>query len=306
MDTIIRLKDRKIPNGMKSVWKNEEKSFSPWIVNHLQEISDLINIPLGNIVETEKRVGPYEADIVFNTKDIDDEDELVVIENQFGKSNHDHLGKSLTYMTNLDAKILIWIGDSFSEEHKNAIVSLNRMTDTEYRFYAIAVNVYNINNIFCYDFEVVVEPDYERKNRDAVTDKVRSEKEFFALDYWKKFVSQIHNEEIESRFRIIRSGRPFSYISFSKHSFSIGIGYSIRGNYSYVSLITRNTDKYNSLYSLVKENFSEKEFIEKKGKRNSEVLSIEWKKNYSESPYENLDWQICCLSKVFNVVKQFL
>lgn len=291
---------------MKSVWGNEEKCFSPWIVNHLQEISDLISIPFGNVVETEKRIGPYEADIVVNTKGVDDEDELVVIENQFGKSNHDHLGKSLTYMTNLDAKLLIWIGDSFSEEHKNAIASLNRMTDTEYRFYAIAVKVYKINNIFCYDFEVVVEPDYEKKNIDTVIDIVRSEKETSALEYWKKFVSQIHNEEIESRFRIIRSGRPFSYISFSKHSFSIGIGYSIRGNYSYVSLITRNTDNYNNLYSLVKENFSEKEFVEKKGKRNSEVLSIEWKKIFSESPNENLDWQICYLSKVFNVAKKYL
>ena len=277
MDTIKRLKDCQISNGMKSVWKNEEKCFSPWIVNHLQEILDLINIPFGNIVETEKRIGPYEADIVVNTKSIDDEDELVVIENQFGKSNHDHLGKSLTYMTNLDAKILIWIGDSFSEEHKNAIASLNRMTDTEYRFYAIAVNVYNINNIFCYDFEVVVEPDYERKNRDAITDKVRSEKEFFALDYWKKFVSQIHNEEIETRFRIIRSGRPFSYISFSKQSFSIGIGYSVKGNFSFVNLITRNKSTYNDLYSLVKEKMSETNFKERNGEKNSEVLYIEWK-----------------------------
>ena len=265
---------------------------------------DLINIPLGNIVETEKRVGPYEADIVFNTKDIDDEDELVVIENQFGKSNHDHLGKSLTYMTNLDAKILIWIGDSFSEEHKNAIVSLNRMTDTEYRFYAIAVNVYNINNIFCYDFEVVVEPDYERKNRDAVTDKVRSEKEFFALDYWRKFVSQIHNEEIETRFRIIRSGRPFSYISFSKQSFSIGIGYSVKGNFSFVNLITRNKSTYNDLYSLVKEKMSGTNFKERNGEKNSEVLYIEWKELFSVSPYDNLEWQICCLTRVYDVVKK--
>lgn len=108
-------------------------------------------------------------------------------------------------------------------------------------------------------------------------------------------------DEIKSRFRVISSGRPFSYISFSKQSFSIGIGFSVRGKYSYVSLITRDNDTYKRLNNLMKEKVPG--FVEKMGKKNNEVLSLEWKKDFSESPYTNLDWQICCLSKVYEVVK---
>ena len=295
------LKDCIIPNGIKSVMKDEEKCFSPWVVEHLQEISDVINVPFGNVIETEKRVGRYEADIVVNTKGIDDEDDLVIIENQFGKSNHDHLGKSLTYMTNLNAKILIWISDSFSDEHKNAIASLNKMTDTEYSFYAISVKVYIINDSYFYDFDVLVEPDYERKSEN-LKDKVRSASEANSLQYWNSFLNQITDDEIKSRFRIIRSGRPFSYISFAKQSFSIGIGYSVKGKYSYVSLITRNENTYNNLCSLVKEKMPETDFKERIGDKNNEVLYIEWKKVFSNTPHDNLDWQIGCLSKIYNCV----
>lgn len=124
---------------MKEVWEDEERKLSPWIKEHLQELSELIGVPFGNNVETERRVGRYEADIVVSTEGSEEETDLIVIENQFGKSDHCHLGKSLAYMTNLGAKTLIWISDSFTDEHKNAFDSLNRMTNTEYSFYAITL-----------------------------------------------------------------------------------------------------------------------------------------------------------------------
>ena len=44
----------------------------------------------------------------------------VVIENQFGPSNHDHLGKIITYRTAFNAKIAIWIVEEARKEHIDA------------------------------------------------------------------------------------------------------------------------------------------------------------------------------------------
>ena len=89
--------------SITQLWRMEEKDFSPWLASHLSVISELTNTIL-RPERLEQRVGKYEADIVAK-------DALsgvqVVIENQFGKSDHDHLGKSITYMSNIGAKIQI-------------------------------------------------------------------------------------------------------------------------------------------------------------------------------------------------------
>ena len=36
----------------------------------------------------------------------------VLIENQFGQMNHDHLGKIITYASGLDASVVVWLVES--------------------------------------------------------------------------------------------------------------------------------------------------------------------------------------------------
>lgn len=75
------------------MWPNEEYDFTPWLADNLQELGDVIGYDL-ECEDIEKPVGPYSADIV--AKDKNDE-KRIVIENQYGKTNHDHLGKCITY-----------------------------------------------------------------------------------------------------------------------------------------------------------------------------------------------------------------
>lgn len=103
--------------GIKEVWNSEEKDFSPFIAEHLDEISNIIGIQFGEH-ELEKRVGRYESDIVVDILDdlSDEPNSVAIIENKIGQFDHDHLGKCLTYGANIkgkEAKVFIWICDDY-------------------------------------------------------------------------------------------------------------------------------------------------------------------------------------------------
>ena len=90
---------------IREVWKHEQYDFSKWLASeeNIQELGDALNLSLTD-VETEKFVGNYRCDILCK-------DELtgkvVLIENQLESTNHDHLGKIITYASGLDASVVV-------------------------------------------------------------------------------------------------------------------------------------------------------------------------------------------------------
>ncbi len=106
---------------IKSVWPNEERDFTPWVKENISKISALIGEDIED-VSNEVNVGNYSADLVGKIAGTDD---MVVIENQYGETNHDHLGKLLTYLSGKGAKIGIWIAETFREEHIATLDYLN-------------------------------------------------------------------------------------------------------------------------------------------------------------------------------------
>ena len=62
------------------------------------------------------------------------------------KTNHDHLGKCITYASVLGAKTIIWIATQFTEEHKKAMDWLNDNTPNELAFYGIEIVVLKISD----------------------------------------------------------------------------------------------------------------------------------------------------------------
>ena len=90
---------RPIPANLREVWKTEDKDFTPWVAENIEYLNDILDLNL-QVEETEYKAGSFEIDILATGVQ-----GKVIIENQFGKSDHDHLGKILTYLTTVGASI---------------------------------------------------------------------------------------------------------------------------------------------------------------------------------------------------------
>ena len=91
-------------------------------------------------IEKEKSVGPFNVDILAE----DASGRHVIIENQLTKTDHDHLGKLLTYMSNLDAKVAIWVATDPRPEHVAAINFLNENVPQDTQFYLLRLQALRI------------------------------------------------------------------------------------------------------------------------------------------------------------------
>ena len=69
---------------------------------------------------------------------------MLIIENQLEKSNHDHLGKLITYLSAREASGAIWIVSEPRQEHINAIAWLNESTNAY--FYLVKVEAVRIGS----------------------------------------------------------------------------------------------------------------------------------------------------------------
>jgi len=105
---------------LRDVWKNEATGFTRWLADNIDILNEILALNLSN-AEREKEAGAFSVDLVAE----DGSGNAVVIENQLQKSDHDHLGKIITYLTAIDAKTAIWIVGNPRPEHVKAIARLN-------------------------------------------------------------------------------------------------------------------------------------------------------------------------------------
>jgi hypothetical protein len=129
---------------LRSVWKHEATDFSSWLVQ--PENLDVLAEQLGIEIEpigTEVSVGRFKIDILAKEPNTN---EQIIIENQLEPTNHDHLGKVITYAAGLDARYLIWIVKDVLPEHLKAIEWLNEHLDEEIRCFLIRIEVWQIGD----------------------------------------------------------------------------------------------------------------------------------------------------------------
>lgn len=143
---------------LREVWKHEASDFTQWLA--LPDNMDLLaEVILGGgsltVVDTEVSVGSYKADILA----MDSEDRVIIVENQLEQTDHDHLGKILTYGAGKQAEVLVWIVKDAREEHENAVNWLNEHTDDAINLFLIQIEAWRIGpSLPAPRFNVIAKP----------------------------------------------------------------------------------------------------------------------------------------------------
>ena len=152
----------------REVWPREDEDFTPWLSKeeNLEQLSEAVQMDL-SLEETEQRVGSFRADIVCRDQFTEN---VVLIENQFNKTDHKHLGQILTYAAGTKAKSIIWIAENFTEEHRATLDWLNDKTDNEFNFFGIEIEAQRINgSIPAPNFKLVSKPNNYSKNMNKIS-----------------------------------------------------------------------------------------------------------------------------------------
>jgi hypothetical protein len=113
--------------ALRDVWKHEATDFTKWLQDNIDILSEATNLNLYN-PESEQAAGAFSVDLVAE----DESGNPVIIENQLEKSDHDHLGKILTYLVAMAAKTAIWIVADPRPEHVSAITWLNESSSAKF------------------------------------------------------------------------------------------------------------------------------------------------------------------------------
>jgi hypothetical protein len=204
---------------LKQAWPTEDGNFTPWLAqaDSVTLLGDALN---REIEAVEHWVGSFRADILARA--IDETDHRVIIENQFGRTNHNHLGQILTYLAGIEgAKTVVWIAEAIQPDHRAAIDWLNTNTTEEFSFFAIEIELWRIaNSPPAPRFNVIASPnDWTRTARTAtrqVGETVLADRHRFRLAYWASFAEYLKDKG--STFRIRRPNKD--------HWFSFAIGRS--------------------------------------------------------------------------------
>ena len=201
---------------IRKVWPHEQYDFSKWLATeeNIKELGDALNLSLTD-VETEKFVGNYRCDIPCKDEITG---KMVLIENQLEPTNHDHLGKIITYASGLDAAVVVWIVASARDEHASAIEWLNKHTDDEISFFLMEVHAYKIGDSDpAPQFKIIEQPnDFVKIVKAVSKNSDMNESQKNRLEFWTQF-----NEVVDSK------GKPFNKRkATTDHWYNVAIGSS--------------------------------------------------------------------------------
>lgn len=189
---------------LRDIWKSEASDFTPWLAQpeHIALLGEALGLEL-EVEAQEKDVGPFRADILCKETG---SDAWVLIENQLERTDHTHLGQLLTYAAGLEAVIVVWIAERFTEEHRAALDWLNEIANEKLRCFGLEVELWKIGTSpVAPKFNVVSQPnDWARAvSTTAGALGALSPTRQLQLEYWTAF-----SRFMEERNATLRTQKP--------------------------------------------------------------------------------------------------
>lgn len=166
---------------IRSVWQHEALNFSKWLAQdeNLVQLSEAIGIDI-ILEELESSVGNFNVDLFAIEEGTD---RKIIIENQLEDTNHDHLGKIITYASGKGAEVIVWIVKRARDEHRQAIEWLNQNTGVKIGFFLVEIELWQIDDsAIAPKFNVVERPNdwaKQMKNVDNLSDTKQLQQNFW-------------------------------------------------------------------------------------------------------------------------------
>ena len=308
---MINLGKLKEIKELRRVWPHEALDFTPWLAEdeNLSMLADEVGLEI-TLDETESSVGDFNVDIYATETGTD---RKIIIENQLEDTNHDHLGKLITYASGKTANIIIWVVKRAREEHRAAIEWLNNHTDEDIAFFLVEIKLYQIGDSnIAVKFEVVEKPnnwtkEIKRNTSNSPTLQARYE-------YWVSFNEYAFQNSNFAKTFNQRKASTDHWMNLSIGSSSCHIGLSQIRKYNHVIVecyISDDKELYHKFFSnkdaIERDMGVELEWNELPDKKASRILvyknvDFEDKDTWSEQ----FDWMMDMAIKMKKAFKKFI
>ncbi len=202
LGTLEEIKD------LRSVWKHESGDFTPWLAmeENIAKLGEALGLEI-EVDERESSVGDFSVDILATEPNTG---KKIIIENQLEETNHDHLGKLITYASGKSANYIIWLVKRARDEHRSAIEWLNKHTDGDINFFLCEIKLYRIGNSEpALKFEVVERPN-DWATITKLSDKNLTPSQCFRYEYWSAFLDYaFQNKDFSNEFNRTKASKEF-------------------------------------------------------------------------------------------------
>lgn len=309
---MVQLKKLEEIKDLRTVWPHEAIDFTPWLSqdDNIALLSDTIGIDI-TVDETESSVGDFNVDIfAFETGT----ERRIIIENQLEDTNHDHLGKLITYASGKGADIVIWMVKHARDEHKAAIEWLNNHTDENMAFFLCEIKLYRIGDSEpAVKFEIIEQPNGWAKTIKKAESVLTGTKQK-RYDYWVAFQDYAFQKAEFAKYFNRRKPSTDHWLNFSIGSSACHIAVSqiLKRNELDVELyIDEDKELFHSLLDNKKEiekdagiTFDWRELPERKASRILIAKTVDFNDKNQQS--EQFDWLINVMLKMKKSFKKYL
>lgn len=308
---MINLGQLKEIKDLRKVWPHEALDFTPWLADeeNLALLSDTIGLEI-TLDETESSVGEFNVDIYATETGTD---RKIIIENQLEDTNHDHLGKLITYASGKAADIVIWVVKHAREEHRAAIEWLNNHTDENIAFFLLEIKLYQIGDSdIAVKFEVIEKPnDWAKEIKRQISTSPTLQARY---DYWVAFNEYAFNNAAFAKVFSRRKASTDHWMSLSVGSSACHIDLSqVRkdNNITVEWYITDDKELYQKFYSHKADIESDMgmtlDWRELPNKKASRILVIHEADFDNKDKWpEQFDWMMDVAMKMKKAFKKYL